>query len=82
MGQSLYMLFVQDPGIKDKMASVAVQAANSGDEEAGNIALYRHLYWLGEDAPQRFHNLLSSHTKLRSLSYIPEITQQLSDYVT
>lgn len=80
MGQSLYMLFVQDPGIKDKMASVAVQAANSGDEEAGNIALYPHLYWLGEDAPQRFHKLLSSHTKLRSLSYIPEITQQLSDY--
>jgi hypothetical protein len=80
MGQSLYMLFVQDPDIEVKMASVAVQAANSGDEEAANIALYLHLYWLGEDAPQHFTKLLSSNANLRSLSYVPEISQQLNDY--
>jgi hypothetical protein len=80
MGQSLYMLLVQDPNITEKMARVAVRAANSGDEDTGNIALYLHLYWLGEDAPKRFHDLLSAHAGLQSLSYIPEIAQQEKDY--
>jgi hypothetical protein len=80
MGQSLYMLLVQDSNITEKMASVAVRAASSGDEEIGNIALYLHLYWLGEDAPERFSNLLSAHASLRSLSNVPEIAQQLEDH--
>jgi hypothetical protein len=80
MGQSLYMLLVQDPSVTEKMASVAVQAAESGAEEVGNIALYLHLYWLGEDAPERFDKLLTSHASLLSLSYIPEIAQQLRDH--
>lgn len=80
IGQSLYMLLVQDPRITEKMASVAVQAAESGDEDVGNIALYLHLYWLGEDAPKRFDKLLASHASLLSLSYTPEIAQQLRDH--
>lgn len=71
MGQSLYMLFVQDANIADKMKDVAVQAANLGDEEAANVALYFHLYWLGEDASEHFAALLASHANLRSLLFIP-----------
>jgi len=80
MGQSLYMLFVQDPHIVAKMKSVAVWAADLGDEDAANVALYLYLYWLGEDAPEHFATLLASHTGLASLSYTSEISQQLRDY--
>jgi hypothetical protein len=80
MGQSLYMLLVQDPHIVGKMIIVAVHAANLGDEEVANIALYLHLYWLGREAPEHFRQVLSSHPNLRSLSYIPEIAQQIRDY--
>ena len=80
MGQRLYMLFVQDPGITDKMMRVSIQASNAGDEEVGNTALYLHLYWLGEDAPERFDTLLSHHASLRSLSWILGVEVQLRGY--
>ncbi|MDQ4126399.1 MAG: hypothetical protein M3151_00330, partial [Actinomycetota bacterium] len=65
MGQSLYMLLAEDPNIVHKMISVAIQAADADNEEAAYIALYLHLYWLGEDAPQRFTDLMSSNASLR-----------------
>lgn len=79
MGQSLYMLLVQDTDIVDKMLKVAVQAGNSNLEVA-NIALYLHLHWLGENAPEQFMSVLSTYPELASLPDIPEITQQLQDY--
>lgn len=79
MGQSLYMLLVQDTDVVNKMLDVVVQAGNSNLEVA-NIALYLHLYWLGENAPKQFTSLLSTYPELASLPDIPEINQQLQDY--
>lgn len=79
IGQSLHMLLIQDPQIVSKMIFVAIQAAKS-DEVAANLALYLHLHWLGESAPEHFVGLLSSHPELAALSDIPEITQQLQDH--
>ena len=79
MGQSLCMLLVQDTDVVDKILEVAVQAGES-NREVANVALYLHLYWLGENAPEHFADLLNAYPELAFLPDIPEITQQLQDY--
>ena len=55
LGEDLYMLFMEDPLIKDKMESVALTAINSGDEEIAFTALYLTVYWAGEGGAEKYH---------------------------
>jgi len=80
LGEDLYMLFIEDPRIKEKMESVALTAMNRRDEEIAWTALYLTLYWAGNSGAEKYHDMLTQHPGFQTLPLAGELEQALQEY--
>lgn len=80
IGQSLFMLLVEDPGIGPKLRRAAIDAVRRGSEDAAWMALYVYLYLRGDGASQAFEAVLAEEPALRHLDMVPELRRQLQEY--
>jgi hypothetical protein len=78
-GEDLYVLFIEDPDIKEKMESVALTAMNRVDEEIAWIALYLTVYWAGTSGAEKYHRMLSEHPGFQTLPLAGELEQMLRE---
>jgi hypothetical protein len=79
IGQSLFMLLVEDPGIGPKLRRAAIEAVRRENEDVAWMALYVHLYLRRGDARAAFEDVLAEEPALRHLDLIPELRQQLQE---
>ena len=79
LGEDLYMLFMEDPRIKEKMESVALTAMNRCDEEIAFTALYLTVYWAGEGGAEKYHQMLAQHPGFQTLPLAGELEQMLRE---
>lgn len=84
LGESLYMLFVEDPDITNKMRSTAAAALTSHEDKRATIALYLVLHWTGERAPETLRDFLCEFPEAKRLPTLPQLQEVLRDhgYVT
>jgi hypothetical protein len=80
LGESAYMLFIQDPDRSSKMRKVAVKALEQGNEDVTTAALYLYLHWQGEDAHARLERLISDYPAFQDLSLFEEIALMLREH--
>jgi hypothetical protein len=80
VGQSLYMLLLEDPAIEGKIGEVAVAAIRKGNEEAAWAALYVAVCWAGKKGARKYEELLSEAPELRSLPLTGEMETALDEF--
>jgi len=80
VGEDLYMLFMQDPGIKDKMESVALAAMGAGHEEVAFAALYLRVYWAARNGAEVYHQMVVKCPEFRALPLAGEVEQTLQEF--
>lgn len=79
LGEDLYMLFLEDPRIKEKMESVALTAMNRCDEEIAFTALYLTVYWAGEGGAEKYRHMLIQHPGFQRLPLAGELERTLRE---
>ena len=80
VGQSLYMLLLEDAAIRDKIDYVARAAIDGGDDQAAWAALYLAVYWAGKQGGQKYRELVSSASELRRLPLVRELEGTLREH--
>jgi hypothetical protein len=73
------MLFMEDPQIKTKMETVAVEAMDAGDEEIAFAALYLIVYWARENGVGAYERMLAKRPAFQTLPLAAELDQVLQE---
>ena len=80
VGEDLYMLFIQDNCIKEKMQNVAISALAEGLEDVALSALILSVYWASENGLEEFNKLVLANPRFRQLDLISEIESPLNEF--
>jgi hypothetical protein len=73
IGESLYMLFHEDPDIKPKMEQAAYIALDSCNEEVAFGALYLTLYWARDKGWEKYCEMLNRDSRFGELILASEL---------
>lgn len=77
LGQCVYYLLIEDPGIKEKMRQVALSAVRSSEAEVAWAGLYMYLCWSGRRAKERYRELLREEPAFGELELAPDLEDLL-----
>jgi hypothetical protein len=80
IGEDLYMILREDPGIERKMEQAAHLAMDKGEDEAAFTALYLSVYWSADNGIERYREMTACNPKLRGMMLLPEIEYALHEF--
>lgn len=80
LGESLYMLFYEDPNIVKAMRTAAIDALELNEDDIAVAALYLVLYWEGEKAHNVLQDFLNEFPEANRLPLIPELQVSLREH--
>lgn len=80
LGESLYMLFYEDPNIVKTMRVAAIDALAAKEDDVALAALYLFLYWEGEQAPDVLGKFLNEFPEAKKLPLVPELQMTLREH--
>ena len=78
IGESIFMLLVEDPTIRQTLRSVAIEAARTGDDDVAWMAFYIHLYLQRGNAKVAFDELVAAEPALGRLEMAADLESQLA----
>jgi hypothetical protein len=79
-GENLYMLLVQDPDIKSKIETLAVESINNGEEDVAWATLYLSIYWADKKGFEKYEQMLSQSKDFEKLSLSGELVGLLKEF--
>jgi hypothetical protein len=77
LGQCLYMLLIEDPGIKATMRKACVLALEAGHGETAFTALYLWLYWERKNAKPAYASFTAEHPQIREVENAEDFEEVL-----
>jgi hypothetical protein len=80
LGQSLYMLLMEDPEIGRKMRVALSSLYGDGDLDATFTAAYLLLYWAGENGREAYAELVHDHPLVASIPLMSEVRWALQNF--
>lgn len=80
LGESLYMLFYEDPNIVKTMRVAAIDALELKEDDIAVAALSLILYWQGEKAANVLRDFLNEFPEASRLPLIPELQTILREH--
>ncbi len=83
-GQHVHELLIRDPEHRESMRTVAVDAANEGDDDVAAWALLLSVGWAGEHGASQWNELIERSPALEQCWVAPQVRAQLDEwgYVT
>jgi hypothetical protein len=79
LGEDLYVLFMEDPEIREKMESLAIAAMNKGDEDIAFAALHLTIYWARERGAEKYRHMLARCPDFQTLPLAEELERTLRE---
>lgn len=79
LGQSVYVLLVEDPQIETKMEQAALSAIDLGSQKEAAFAFVLSVYWAGEKGKEKFDYLVSLSPKFQTLELVERVGETIEE---
>jgi hypothetical protein len=80
LGEDLYMLFLEDHSIREKMQRAAVSALNDGLDDLALSAMILTVYWAQDNGLEKYSELVTANSRFRQLDLASELELQLKEF--